>query len=107
MVVGELANFAAYAFAPAIIVTPLGALSIIVSAVLAHSLLNEKLNVFGILGCLLCMEGSFAIVLQAPPERQVSTVREVCALTVCPVTVIKSVYSATCLGLAKMYRKSC
>ena len=30
MVVGEVANFAAYAFAPAILVTPLGALSIIV-----------------------------------------------------------------------------
>lgn len=30
MVVGEIANFAAYAFAPAILVTPLGALSIIV-----------------------------------------------------------------------------
>jgi hypothetical protein len=30
MVVGELANFAAYAFAPAILVTPLGALSIII-----------------------------------------------------------------------------
>jgi hypothetical protein len=30
MVVGEVANFAAYAFAPAILVTPLGALSIII-----------------------------------------------------------------------------
>ena len=30
MIVGEVANFVAYAFAPAILVTPLGALSIIV-----------------------------------------------------------------------------
>lgn len=30
MVLGEAANFAAYAFAPAILVTPLGALSIII-----------------------------------------------------------------------------
>ena len=30
MVVGELANFAAYAYAPAVVVTPLGALSILV-----------------------------------------------------------------------------
>lgn len=30
MLVGEVANFSAYAFAPAILVTPLGALSIIV-----------------------------------------------------------------------------
>ncbi|KAH7560704.1 hypothetical protein JRO89_XS10G0077700 [Xanthoceras sorbifolium] len=31
MIVGEVANFVAYAFAPAVLVTPLGALSIIVS----------------------------------------------------------------------------
>lgn len=30
LVIGEVANFAAYAFAPAILVTPLGALSIII-----------------------------------------------------------------------------
>lgn len=30
VIVGEVANFAAYAFAPAILVTPLGALSVIV-----------------------------------------------------------------------------
>lgn len=30
VVIGEIANFAAYAFAPAILVTPLGALSIII-----------------------------------------------------------------------------
>lgn len=30
VIIGEVANFAAYAFAPAVLVTPLGALSIIV-----------------------------------------------------------------------------
>jgi hypothetical protein len=30
MVVGEISNFAAYAFAPAILVTPLGALSVLI-----------------------------------------------------------------------------
>ncbi|CAG8779668.1 13740_t:CDS:2, partial [Ambispora leptoticha] len=30
MVVGELLNFAAYSFAPAILVTPLGALSVLI-----------------------------------------------------------------------------
>jgi len=38
MVVGEVANFAAYAFAPAIVVTPLGALSILVRQVCSHLL---------------------------------------------------------------------
>ena len=30
MIIGEVANFAAYAFAPAILVTPLGALSVLI-----------------------------------------------------------------------------
>jgi len=84
MVVGEAANFAAYAFAPAILVTPLGALSIIVSAVLAHTMLGEKLNTFGVLGCVLCVTGSTTIVLNAPPERQVSSVVEVWELAMQP-----------------------
>ncbi|CAN4108154.1 unnamed protein product [Withania somnifera] len=77
MIVGEVANFAAYAFAPAILVTPLGALSIIISAVLAHIILRERLHTFGILGCALCVVGSITIVLHAPPEREIESVTEV------------------------------
>ncbi|KAL8217312.1 hypothetical protein R6Q57_024149 [Mikania cordata] len=77
MILGELANFAAYAFAPAILVTPLGALSIIVSAVLAHYFLDERLHIFGIVGCVLCLVGSTTIVLHAPHETQVSSVKQV------------------------------
>ncbi|CAL8467064.1 g6600 [Coccomyxa elongata] len=77
MIVGEIANFAAYAFAPAILVTPLGALSIIVSAVLAHIMLNERLNIFGILGCVLCIVGSMTIVLHAPEEREITSLLQV------------------------------
>ncbi|CBI29728.3 hypothetical protein AAG906_003900 [Vitis piasezkii] len=77
MIVGEIANFAAYAFAPAILVTPLGALSIIISAVLAHIILREKLHIFGILGCVLCVVGSTTIVLHAPQEREIQSVIEV------------------------------
>ena len=43
MGIGEGANFLAYAFAPATIVTPLGALSIIVSSVLGSIYLSEGL----------------------------------------------------------------
>lgn len=76
MVIGEGANFAAYAFAPAIVVTPLGALSILVSAILADRLLNERLNGIGWLGCGLCVVGAITIVLNAPEEQAVSGVRE-------------------------------
>lgn len=47
MGIGELANFAAYAFAPASLVTPLGALSVIVSAVLSAKYLKENINLLG------------------------------------------------------------
>ncbi|KAM7251566.1 hypothetical protein ACFE04_023449 [Oxalis oulophora] len=77
LIVGEIANFAAYAFAPAILVTPLGALSIIISAVLAYIILREKLHTFGILGCALCVVGSTTIVLHAPQEREIESVIEV------------------------------
>lgn len=39
MIVGEIANFVAYAFAPAVLVTPLGALSIIVRSATSNFLL--------------------------------------------------------------------
>lgn len=79
MVAGELANFAAYAFAAAIVVTPLGALSIIVSAVLSHNEPDEKLNVLGFLGCGLCILGGVIIVLHAPQEQPIESVQEVSA----------------------------
>lgn len=77
MIGGEIANFSAYAFAPAILVTPLGALSIIFSAVLAHIVLKEKLHIFGVVGCILCLVGSTAIVLHAPHERKIESVKEI------------------------------
>lgn len=90
MIVGEIANFAAYAFAPAILVTPLGALSIICSAVLAHCILEEKLHMFGMLGCALCMVGSTTIVLHAPQERTIHNVKEVWLLATEPGFIIYS-----------------
>jgi len=76
MGVGEAANFIAYAFAPASLVTPLGALSIIVSAVLAQKYLHEKLNLLGKIGCLLCILGSTIIVIHAPKEADINSFDE-------------------------------
>eukprot|EP01018_Ginkgo_biloba_P030111 Gb_36462 [translate_table: standard] len=77
MIVGEVANFVAYAFAPAVLVTPLGALSIIVSAVLAHFMLKERLHKMGMLGCVMCIVGSIVIVIHAPQERSINSVQEI------------------------------
>ena len=77
MVVGEIANFAAYAFAPAILVTPLGALSVLIGAVLGAYFLKEELGTLGKLGCAMCLIGSVIIVLHAPPDKEIQTVDEI------------------------------
>ncbi|ROL47061.1 Magnesium transporter NIPA2 [Anabarilius grahami] len=71
--IGEAANFAAYAFAPATLVTPLGALSVLVSAVLSSYFLSERLNIHGKIGCVLCIFGSTVMVLHAPQEEEVAS----------------------------------
>ncbi|KAM9329973.1 magnesium transporter NIPA3 [Gastrophryne carolinensis] len=73
---GEAANFAAYAFAPATLVTPLGALSVLICAMLSSHFLNEKLNIHGKLGCLLCIIGSTMMVIHAPQEEEVTSLHE-------------------------------
>ena len=77
MVIGEVANFAAYTFAPAILVTPLGALSVLIGAVLAAIFLKEELGVLGKLGCAICLLGSVIIVLHAPEDKEIQTVDEI------------------------------
>ncbi|TIA94376.1 hypothetical protein E3P81_00132 [Wallemia ichthyophaga] len=77
MVIGEIANFAAYTFAPPVLVTPLGALSVIFGAILASFLLHERLGPIGRVGCGLCVVGSLVIILHAPEEKQVETVDDI------------------------------
>ena len=50
---------------------------LVCSAALAHIILREKLHIFGILGCVLCVVGSTTIVLHAPQEREIESVKEV------------------------------
>ncbi|KAL8153747.1 hypothetical protein V2J09_011507 [Rumex salicifolius] len=80
MIVGVVANFVAYVYALADLVTPFGAMSIIISAILAHFLLKERLSLLGVMGCVCCIVGSVVIVLHAPQEESPSFVLEVWAL---------------------------
>ncbi|KAH3916425.1 hypothetical protein HBH56_058460 [Parastagonospora nodorum] len=84
MVLGETFNFAAYAFAPAILVTPLGALSVLIGAVLGSYFLDEQLGLLGKIGCAICLIGSVIIVLHAPPDKEVASVDEVLNLAIQP-----------------------
>lgn len=79
MVVGEVANFIAYTFAPPILVTPLGALSVLIGAVLASFILKERLGQLGQIGCALCLIGTVVIVVNAPEDRDIQTVDEILA----------------------------
>ncbi|WWC72226.1 uncharacterized protein I206_106188 [Kwoniella pini CBS 10737] len=76
MILGEICNFVAYAFTEAILVTPMGALSVVVAAILSHFLLKEKLTFFGWIGCTLCIMGAVILALNAPEEQSVTTIKE-------------------------------
>lgn len=54
------------------------------SAVLAHFILKERLHIFGMVGCLLCLVGSVTIVLHAPLEKSIQSVKDVWNLAIEP-----------------------
>jgi drug/metabolite transporter (DMT)-like permease len=77
LALGEVCNFAAYAFAPAILVTPLGALSVLIGAVLGSYFLKEELGTLGKLGSAICLIGAVVIVLHAPPDEEIETIDQI------------------------------
>ncbi|KAM0494730.1 hypothetical protein ACHAP9_003649 [Verticillium nonalfalfae] len=76
MILGELCNLAAYAFTDAILVTPLGALSVVVTTVLSAIFLKERLSMVGKVSCFLCLVGSVVIVMNAPQQSAVATIEQ-------------------------------
>eukprot|EP00951_Prasinocladus_malaysianus_P029087 scaffold267059_cov37-Prasinocladus_malaysianus.AAC.1 len=49
-------------------------------AVVGHLFLNETLNMFGVLGCVLAVAGAATMVLTVPEEREYASVLEVWSL---------------------------
>jgi len=76
MILGEGCNFAAYAFTDAILVTPLGALSVVITTVLSAIFLKERLSMVGKVACFLCIVGSVVIVMNAPESSSVNNIQE-------------------------------
>ncbi|XP_068425975.1 NIPA-like protein 2 [Clinocottus analis] len=66
MGVGELGNFAAYGFAPASLIAPLGCVSVIASAVISVLFLKETVRVSDIVGGALAITGTYVLVTFAP-----------------------------------------
>ncbi|KAH9849219.1 DUF803-domain-containing protein [Lenzites betulinus] len=74
MILGELCNFVAYAFVEAIVVTPMGALSVVISSILSHFFLKERLSLFGWISSIQCLLGASILALNGPEEQSVSTI---------------------------------
>ncbi|XP_063056294.1 magnesium transporter NIPA1 [Engraulis encrasicolus] len=72
-VVGQIGNFVAYNAAPAVLVTPLGALGVIFGATLASVVLKEHLTILGKLGCTLCCCGSAVLIIHSPKSDNVTS----------------------------------
>ncbi|KAL1919281.1 uncharacterized protein VTP21DRAFT_1973 [Calcarisporiella thermophila] len=105
MALGEVANFAAYSFAPPILVTPLGALSVLIGAILASFLLKEELGHIGKVGCMLCLIGSAIIVFHAPEDKDIQTVDEILHYAVQPGFLVY-LLSVFCFTVFMVYRIS-
>ncbi|XP_038664534.1 NIPA-like protein 2 isoform X1 [Scyliorhinus canicula] len=77
MGMGELGNFAAYGFAPATLVAPLGCVSVIASAAISVAFLKEKLRSSDILGGSLAVLGTYLLVTFAINVQQEVTAAKI------------------------------
>ncbi|KAI1426388.1 magnesium transporter NIPA-domain-containing protein [Xylaria sp. FL1777] len=84
MILGEILNFVAYAFTDAILVTSLGAISVVISTVLSAIFLKERLSLIGKVACFLCIIGAVIIVLNAPQESSVANIQEMQHYVIAP-----------------------
>ncbi|KAJ3109573.1 hypothetical protein HDU96_007176 [Phlyctochytrium bullatum] len=98
MLVGELCNVAAYAFSPAILVTPLGAVSVVISAVLSDFFLKEKLNFSAKIGCAQCLLGAVLLVVNSPASNTTTTIQSFWNFALDPIFL--AYFFANCAGLA-------
>jgi magnesium transporter len=84
MIIGEICNFAAYMFTDAILITSLGALSVVITAILSAIFLKERLSMVGKVACFQCIVGSVVIALNAPQESAVKDIQEMQSYVVTP-----------------------
>ncbi|KAF2157877.1 DUF803-domain-containing protein [Myriangium duriaei CBS 260.36] len=105
MIIGEVCNFVAYSFVDAILVTPLGALSVVVTTILSAIFLKERLSFVGKLGCFNCIVGSVVIVLNAPSQSAVSKIQDMQHYVISPgfltyagIIVVGAVFAALWAG---------
>jgi uncharacterized membrane protein len=105
MIVGEICNFVAYAFVDAILVTPLGALSVVITTILSAIFLKERLSFVGKVGCFTCILGSVIIAMNAPEQSSVSDIQDMKDYVIAPgflsyagVIVVGAIFTALWAG---------
>lgn len=105
MIIGEICNFVAYAFTDAILVTPLGALSVVITTILSAIFLKERLSFVGQIACFMCIVGAIIIPLNAPTTGSVSNIQEMQHYVLQPgflvyagVVIIGSIFTALWVG---------
>lgn len=97
-VLGEMGNFAAYGFAGASLIAPLGAVSVLANAAIAAVGLKEAFRFRDLLGCLLCVLGGCTIVVSAPSSSSELEPRGFLhALQATPFVIYSILLLATCL----------
>ncbi|KAJ2998484.1 hypothetical protein HDV02_004492 [Globomyces sp. JEL0801] len=85
MGLGEVLNSVAYSFAPAIIVTPMTAVSVVVSSIMSVLFLKETLN-------FTATSGAIIVVLNGPHSTATNTIPEFIAYAFSPGFVVYSVF---------------
>ncbi|XP_069813459.1 NIPA-like protein 2 isoform X2 [Dendropsophus ebraccatus] len=70
MAIGELGNFAAYGFAPATLIAPLGCVAVIGSAAISVLFLKESLRASDVIGGTLAVTGTYLLVTFSPNVSQ-------------------------------------
>jgi len=101
MIIGEICNFVAYSLwvlqpsgglyvtltnssTDAILVTPLGALSVVVTTILSAIFLKERLSFVDKVGCFNCIIGSVVIVLSSPEQSAAANIQQMQAYVIAP-----------------------
>jgi hypothetical protein len=80
----QICNLVAYAFTDAILVTPMGALSVVVCAILSTIFLKERLSFVGKVGCFNCIIGSVVIAVNAPEQSAVARIQDMKKWVIAP-----------------------
>jgi drug/metabolite transporter (DMT)-like permease len=101
----QVCNLVAYAFTDAILVTPMGALSVVICAILSTIFLKERLSFVGKVGCFNCIIGSVVIAVNAPEQSSVARIQDMKKWVIAPgflsyagVVIITCVVIALWLG---------